>query len=309
MRPDIYSYNILINAAAKANKVDAAVQWLHALESDDFVRADVASYNTLLSLFARRHDVDSAVDWYARMQRKVQPDRVTFNAMISMFATLEGEQSFRGIDYYQEMKQHNVLPDGTTMAAIMRIHLQHKQPQAAVDCFLAMEQYRIAPCCHTTAAVMEALVMLEDSERARLFFRGLWQSKQRIDEAVVRALVRTFLSNLDAAMAYLTEERKTGLNVDPCFVGFVLKAVAEEHGSVQAEQWLAAMIRAKMPVDDVVYGIVMSAVARDDVPGRPERCHYWLRRMEREGHQVGVLWCTLECVCLYCVALLAAHGC
>lgn len=108
-RPDIISYNNMLNLYASRGDVDAAEALLNQLEEDNEVTADVYSYTILMNAMQRRFlsgkgdrfmkDPQRAEELLARLVRKYEesgflegrlcPTSVTFGTVLSMYAAAD----------------------------------------------------------------------------------------------------------------------------------------------------------------------------------------------------------------------------
>jgi len=69
--PSMVSYNLLINAQARASDTSDVVQTLTEMQVQDLNR-DRVSFNTVIKAFARKGDVSGAEVWFREIQRAAE---------------------------------------------------------------------------------------------------------------------------------------------------------------------------------------------------------------------------------------------
>lgn len=87
-RPDVTTYNSLLNACAKAAKCDEALAIFETMEREDDVPPDVVTYSTLITACTKAGQCEKALEICEAMVRDgLRPNRVVLNAWISACAS------------------------------------------------------------------------------------------------------------------------------------------------------------------------------------------------------------------------------
>eukprot|EP00730_Choanoeca_flexa_P000123 TRINITY_DN10054_c0_g1_i1.p1 TRINITY_DN10054_c0_g1~~TRINITY_DN10054_c0_g1_i1.p1 ORF type:complete len:634 (+),score=167.24 TRINITY_DN10054_c0_g1_i1:162-2063(+) len=303
LKPDIYTYNGLIHASVKANNARAAKKWLTILENHGQVQPDVTSYNTILSLYCKSNKLTEALQLFDDVKQRQLADRVTYNTLFGMLLRQSDAECQRGIDILAAVDPAKTQVDGTTVAYVMKFHLKLKQPAEALSLFSELPKYNLELCSQTTNAAMLTYMSIDNIDEARDIFLQLARNT-RPDESTCTALVHSFDDDLEACADWMHARRDEGIEFTPCMIGYMLKAVIVNKGSLLAEQFMARLTGGSKLVkvtgfqlDAVVFGILMQAIASeesapatDEVPAsaqqRGQRCSFWLRKMKDMGIEI-----------------------
>ncbi|XP_077211075.1 small ribosomal subunit protein mS78 (rPPR3a)-like isoform X1 [Tasmannia lanceolata] len=118
IKPDIFSYNILIQAFCKVGSLDSAVSVLEMMEENG-VRPNSITFNTLLNWFYYKNQFDEAQKIWAKMEEhNCVPDIATFNAKLRGLAS-EGKTK-EAVKLVDELGLHGLRPDIFSFNALIK---------------------------------------------------------------------------------------------------------------------------------------------------------------------------------------------
>jgi pentatricopeptide repeat protein len=185
-RPNLHTYNTILNALHKSNRSDAAEKaefFFNAIPSPDTV-----TYNTLLNIYANNGKVDKAVKLFQQMQldfdsrknKDCRPSMHTFASVLNALqksnrpdATLKAEQIFYSIPS----------PNTVTCSTMANIYAQNGEIEWALELVQRMQvdfdsgkNKNCRPNMHTYATILNALHKSNRSdalEKAELFFDSI----------------------------------------------------------------------------------------------------------------------------------------
>ena len=86
VRPDVISYNAAISACEKAGRCDDALSLLQKMREDG-VQPNVISYSAAIQACAAAQQPDEALRLFKEALRSVEPDCITFNAVLDAVAS------------------------------------------------------------------------------------------------------------------------------------------------------------------------------------------------------------------------------
>ncbi|XP_044512318.1 pentatricopeptide repeat-containing protein At1g62720-like [Mangifera indica] len=82
-KPDVFSYNILMEGLCLTNKIDDAKELLASMLSMGCT-PDVVSYNTLIKWYCKNRKIDEALNLYEEMTSEgVRPNVFAYNTLLS----------------------------------------------------------------------------------------------------------------------------------------------------------------------------------------------------------------------------------
>ncbi|XP_044510676.1 pentatricopeptide repeat-containing protein At1g63080, mitochondrial-like [Mangifera indica] len=155
-KPNVFSYNILMEGLCLTNKIDDAKELLASMLSMGCT-LDVVSYNTLINGYCKNRKIDEALNLYEEMTSEgVRPDVVTYSTLLSgffmngnirhakkLFGRLniawemfngfckEGKlemnnETLKVVELLHKMKERNVKPDASIGSIILDLLGKHE---------------------------------------------------------------------------------------------------------------------------------------------------------------------------------------
>ncbi|XP_038893594.1 LOW QUALITY PROTEIN: pentatricopeptide repeat-containing protein At1g11900 [Benincasa hispida] len=107
-RPDLYTYNIILDMLGRAGRVDEILHLFVSMKEDG-IAPDIVSYNTLINSFRKVGRLDMCLVYFKEMVAvRIEPDLLTYTALIESFGRSGNiEEAWTLL---REMKLKNICP-------------------------------------------------------------------------------------------------------------------------------------------------------------------------------------------------------
>jgi pentatricopeptide repeat protein len=173
-RPDIHTYNTILNALQKWNRPGAAkkaVQFFHDIPSPDTV-----TYNTLINIYALQGNVEKALNLVHQMQlnfesgknKNCRPNVQTYNTILK---AMQNSNRSDAIEQAQRLFDAISLPDTVTYNTLISMHALKGSAEKALDLLHQMQlnfesgkNKNCLPNTRTYATILNALQKSNQSD-------------------------------------------------------------------------------------------------------------------------------------------------
>merc|ERR1712151_1419067 len=120
IKPDVVSFNTVINSHAKNDDPVSAMSWLRNLEAANLV-PNIVSYNTVVGAYARVGDPYTVADVLEEMTSvSLDPNVVTWTSMLTACANAAPRRISAAERVFAQMRECGVKPNQATMKALRR---------------------------------------------------------------------------------------------------------------------------------------------------------------------------------------------
>ncbi|CAH8387182.1 unnamed protein product [Eruca vesicaria subsp. sativa] len=170
-RPDLVSYNTIIDGLCRAGKVETARNVLKGMVLKD-VFPNVVSYTTLVRGYCMKREVDEALVVFREMvvTRGLKPNGVTFNTLIK---GLSEAQRFGEIREILGDEGITFAPDGCTFNVLIKAHCDAGDVDAAVKVF----RETVRPDSASYSVLIRALCLRQEFDKAERLFNELYEKE------------------------------------------------------------------------------------------------------------------------------------
>ncbi|XP_016195055.1 pentatricopeptide repeat-containing protein At1g51965, mitochondrial-like [Arachis ipaensis] len=118
-KPDVVTYNSLINCLGKNGDVDEAHMRFREMQEKG-LNPDVVTYSTLIECFGKTDKVDMACKLFDEMLAVgCYPNLVTYNILLDCLERCG--RTAEAVDLYAKLKQQGLTPDSITYAVLERL--------------------------------------------------------------------------------------------------------------------------------------------------------------------------------------------
>ncbi|KAL0316977.1 UNVERIFIED_CONTAM: Pentatricopeptide repeat-containing protein, chloroplastic [Sesamum angustifolium] len=126
--PDLITYNTIVDGLCRAGKVNVAHNVVNGMRKKcESLRPNVVSYTTLIRGYCAKQEIDGAMDVFREMvgNRGFVPDTCTFNTVVN--AHCNQENLDEALKVFEKMKEMNVKQDSATYSMLIRTLCRKKK--------------------------------------------------------------------------------------------------------------------------------------------------------------------------------------
>lgn len=143
IQPDVVSYDILLAACASGERVKEAQRIFGAMKKRG-VKPTVVTYTSLITVYAQTGDFRSAMQVFGEMAaEKCEPNVKTFTSLIN--ACRGGGHIEEAQTIFEAMKEYGVKPNVMTYNALINVYTERGEHGRAQSIFLEMVQAGLQP--------------------------------------------------------------------------------------------------------------------------------------------------------------------
>jgi pentatricopeptide repeat protein len=185
--PNVYTYNILINALCQKLDFSAAFDVITLMEKSD-LSPDIISFNTLLNGFYNNGQLDNALKvWEMMKERNVEPDTKSYNAKLrGLVPNGRIEDAAALIDV---MEKHGPKPDTVSYNELIRGYCKEGRLDEAKKVYDDLVRHECAPNAGTFGALVPRLVEAGELDRALNCCHEIFSRKCRVDVSLLQGVV------------------------------------------------------------------------------------------------------------------------
>merc|ERR550514_1772243 len=191
LSPSAVSYNAVIHACARAGDVERAAGWLVAVRRDPTApEVNVFTWSTVIHACAKAGDADGAELWLSRMHAAgVAATAVTYNCVIDACARC-GERK-RSEQWLRRMQDEGVDPTPASYNSVIHACAEAGDAEGAEDWLLRMsEEGKVLPTAHSFGPVIHAWGTAGKPERAQAIFDRMQAAGVRGSVVIYSSLAR-----------------------------------------------------------------------------------------------------------------------
>ncbi|KAK6927243.1 Pentatricopeptide repeat [Dillenia turbinata] len=240
----LYSYNSVLGAVVKADRIDLARALYGQIVKENIVKPNVLTCTIMIRGYCKMGMVDDAKKVFDEMTS--EPNLVTYNTMIHGFVR-KGliENALEIIERMKQSKKY--LPDTVTYTTLIDGYCKRGEMDEAMKCMDEMVKNGCEPNVLTYNALINGLCLKGD---------------------------------VDEAKRMMTKMRLDGLKDDVCTHSSLLKGFCISGRSDEAFKHLRDMVGRGMKMDVKSYGVVLNEYCR---MGKPNEAISLLKEMKTRG--------------------------
>ncbi|CAM9143566.1 unnamed protein product [Scytosiphon promiscuus] len=272
IKPDVYTFNIFFNAAAKENSCAsrAAAKKARHLMAQFGVAPDRITVNAQIDDAIKQERLDEAIEMFERAVDGgfpgVVPDVITFNIGISAYMAQDLEE--RAFKLLDDMKIRGITPRADTFNSILTGLTKGGNSSGVIEVFnkylrqdgMGVEN-NVVPTLVTYNLVLQALCLENDKAQARLVDTEMRQRRIKPDNITLAALVRLQYSREDV---YDIMETAKKLRIRPSltFLNSCIRALGDHrdvYGACQVMDRIEALDSVEPDVisyNSLIYALV-----------------------------------------------------
>ncbi|KAK1303689.1 Pentatricopeptide repeat-containing protein [Acorus calamus] len=200
-KPDIITYNTLIDSLCRDGRVEAAHNMLKGMEGSNCF-PDVVTYTTVMRGFCQKRRIEDAIEVFDIMvQRGVEPSDVTYNTII------QGLCEAQMLDIAKELLRrcNGFRPNACTFNMLMTANCKMGKVEVALAMFDRMKELEVEPDSASYGLLIPNLCQVGDFETAERLFDELHESRV----LVLKTGPVPFVSNYKVMFKYLCMNGKT----------------------------------------------------------------------------------------------------
>ncbi|KAG0593000.1 hypothetical protein M758_1G288400 [Ceratodon purpureus] len=174
-RPDLYTYNTLMNMHVKVDSGLPKVLSLFKEMCLQGIQPDVVSYDILLAACASKEHVKEAQRIFDAMKkRRVKPTVVTYTSLITVYANAGDFRS--AMQVFGEMTAEKCKPNVKTFTSLINSCRRGGHVEEAQSVFEAMKEYGVKPNVMTYNALINVYTERGEQGRAQSIFLEMVQA-------------------------------------------------------------------------------------------------------------------------------------
>ncbi|KAL0740278.1 hypothetical protein Bca4012_081791 [Brassica carinata] len=280
--PDLVTYNTIIDGLCRAGKVETAHNVLDGMVKRDVVLPNVVSYTTLVRGYCMKQEVDKALDVFNELvvARGLKPNAVTFNTLVK---GLSEAQRFDEIK--QVLRCSNFSPDVCTFNVLIKAHCDGGDVDAAMKVFDVM----VRPDSASYSVLIRALCLRQEFDKAERLFDELYEKEVLLEKDGSKPLAAAYNPMFEYLCANGKTKRaervfrqlmKIGAQ-DPPSYRTLITGHCREGGFKDGYELLVLMLRREFVPDLETYELLIDGLLKK---GEALLAHDALQRMLRSSY-------------------------
>jgi len=204
LQPDEYSFNIMVNAYARAKLVEPAFKILLEMRRANCT-PDRITYTTLIKACVNAGQMDRARGLLDEMAEAGQLDVFPFNAIM---AGLAKKKQWREVnETLQRMESEHVEPDLMTYSHVITACVRASRVSEAKKVFRNMQDKGVVPNLQVYSTMMAGFGAIGALNEAQQLFKLMQERRVRPNEFTMSSLIEAYLKAGYATEALKLQER------------------------------------------------------------------------------------------------------
>ncbi|XP_051143511.1 pentatricopeptide repeat-containing protein At1g02060, chloroplastic [Andrographis paniculata] len=203
-RPDVVTYSTIVDGLCQAGKANIARNVVAAMRNKgDALRPNVVTYTTLIRGYCERREIDEAIDVFSEMIGDgIKPNGITINTII------KGLCETRRLDTMKEILNEcegGFVPDACTFNTVMNAHCDNGNLDEALKGFKKMKELSVKRDSATYSVLIRALCKNGRFDEAEQLLDELFEEEILLRDGDRTPLVAAY----NPIFEYLCANRKT----------------------------------------------------------------------------------------------------
>ena len=286
VRPDVFTYSILIGALGKAGDTEGAREAFQDMKRTG-VRPNVVTYNTLIDALGKAGDTESARQAFKDMEHAgVRPNVVTYNTLIDALGKAGDTERMWGM--FKDMEHAGVRPNVVTYNALIDTLGKAGDIERARQAFEGMEHAGVCPNEVTYNTLIDALGKAGDIKRVREAFDDLQHAGLRPDVVTYNTLIDALAKagDIKAAREAFQDMEHAGVHPSVITYNILIDALGKAGDIKRARKAFKDMDSTGVRPDVVSYNTLIDALGK---AGDIKRVREAFKAMQRAGVHPNVV--------------------
>ncbi|KAF8414052.1 hypothetical protein HHK36_002051 [Tetracentron sinense] len=196
----VKSFNALLTACLDSENFDKVHKVFRELPSNLSINPDVFSYNIVIQAFCEMGSLDSALSMLDEMEKKgVSPNLITFNTLLNGF--YGGDRFSDGERIWGRMKKSNFVPDIRSFNAKLQGLVLGGKMAEAVKLVEELGTWGLKPDIFSFNALIKGFCHNGNLEKAKMIYSELAQNDCVSNRSTFQTLVPCLCKNGDFELA------------------------------------------------------------------------------------------------------------
>eukprot|EP00397_Hematodinium_sp_SG-2012_P007784 GEMP01007834.1.p1 GENE.GEMP01007834.1~~GEMP01007834.1.p1 ORF type:complete len:772 (+),score=126.22 GEMP01007834.1:677-2992(+) len=277
LSPSILSFHAVMNAYAKVGNFTMAEYWFNQIWAYNLNgMGEVSTYNIIIDAAVKADLPDKAEEWFEKLKAaNLTPDRVTFNSLMCVNAKAHRMERLL---YYFNMILETGTPDIAIYHSLMDAYAKRDDPDEVARRFDELVGLGLVPTIQTFNSVIGAFSRVGNANEAIAWFSKTVESGLEPNVITYNCIIDCFArgSNLDAALHWYGE-LLTLKHLVPTQItyGTIVKAYTNSQMPHEAEQFISEITEAGVGRIDVVSAcLIIASYARMGAADEAETVFY-----------------------------------
>ncbi|KAL0073237.1 hypothetical protein F4703DRAFT_1899048 [Phycomyces blakesleeanus] len=174
IKPDNYTYTIIINAYSKQSDMVRAIKWFKRMKTNGS-EPDAYTYTSLIDGYMRIADIDKAESVFrSMMMNNVHPTLVTYNILMHHSVTQLDIKT--AMSFWENLLQAGLKPDVYTFAILMHGLGEEGRVDEAWRLYNTMKEENVDINTHIATTLMSMHVKHRDNEHTIQLYRQFFEA-------------------------------------------------------------------------------------------------------------------------------------
>ncbi|XP_047341957.1 pentatricopeptide repeat-containing protein At2g41720 [Impatiens glandulifera] len=190
IQPNVVSVCTLLAACGRSRQKVKIDSILSAAESRG-IQLNTVAYNSAIGSYMNVGEYEKAIDLYRSMKKKVKPDSVTFNALISGCSKMSMHKE--ALDFFGEMRDLGIPLSKEVYSSVICAYSNQGRLTEAESMFDKMKtEEGCSPDIVTYTTMIHAYGLADSWEKASALCEEMERNGIQLDSVACSALMRTF---------------------------------------------------------------------------------------------------------------------
>ncbi|XP_061949903.1 pentatricopeptide repeat-containing protein At3g18110, chloroplastic-like [Populus nigra] len=269
-KPDLVSFNTLINARLKAGAMmpNLAIELLNEVRRSG-LRPDTITYNTLISACSRASNLEEAAKVFDDMEaHHCQPDLWTYNAMISVYGRcgLSGKAE----QLFNDLESRGFFPDAVSYNSLLYAFAREGNVEKVKEIWEEMVKIGFGKDEMTYNTMIHMYGKQGQNELALQLYRDMQSSGRNPDAVTYTVLIDSLgkTNKIAEAAGVMSEMLNTGVKPTLKTYSALICGYAKAGKPVEAEETFDCMLRSGIRPDHLAYSVMLDIHLRFNEPKR-----------------------------------------
>mmetsp|Transcript_1453 Transcript_1453/g.5522 ORF Transcript_1453/g.5522 Transcript_1453/m.5522 type:complete len:423 (-) Transcript_1453:1346-2614(-) len=204
-KPPQWTYNALLGLCASRKDLDAAQRLTEEMREKG-LRGDAYTFGTLLDICSKTRNIVSARMIWEKASKKVKPNHVMYNAMISCHAQVKDVKNAYRV--HEEKLAKGFPPDLVAFNTLMSACARAGEPENAEAVFLELQERGLKPNLVTWNCLLDAYGRLGKIDDAYRIWTEMKWANVIPDKVTETTLAEAFVSSPAFATSILQEVQR-----------------------------------------------------------------------------------------------------
>ncbi|KAL2227306.1 UNVERIFIED_CONTAM: Pentatricopeptide repeat-containing protein, chloroplastic [Sesamum indicum] len=177
--PDLITYNTIVDGLCRAGKVNVARNVVNGMSKKcEKLRPNVVSYTTLIRGFCGRQEIDEAMDVFRQMVSSgIKPNEITCNTIIQGLCASQKFDMIKEILEECQVDGRGFVPDTCTFNTVMNAHCNEENLDEALKVFEKMKEMNVKQDSATYSMLIRALCKKKKFDKAEELLDELFEQE------------------------------------------------------------------------------------------------------------------------------------